>query len=213
MMGEADWRSALHHKESKLDPRRHSIQVGASQRIPLNGRPTSSNQHYYPSNQPFYPTANPQDTANGMAATKPEHRYGPFSALIGSPRKKASLPVRTISTDQHQGRRKEQHVSSGSSSLMSKGASSSNSSSSSSTGYKSHYRFTLPSITTTSKFLKTINQEIETPDFSVKKANNPERLFTGGNLSEVWERCSVECLVGLECEGLARIVDSGEEKP
>ncbi|KAI6191536.1 Regulator of G-protein signaling 3 [Aphelenchoides bicaudatus] len=144
-LGESDWHSALRHKETKLDPRRHSIQVGSSQRIPLNGRPTSSNQNYYPSNQAFYP--NQPGIENGVANTKSENRYGPFSALIGSPRKKASLPVRA-STITEQQRRKEQHASSGSS-LMSKGASSSNSSSSSSTGYRPHYRFTLPSITTT----------------------------------------------------------------
>lgn len=147
MIGESDWRRALNYKDSKLDPRRHSIQVGNSQRIPLNGRPTSSNQqqHFYPSTtQQYY-----LDGTNQEIPTKPEHRYGPFSALIsGSPRKKVSLPMRTISTDQHQQRRKEQHISSESSSMMSKGgASSSNSSSSSSAGYKSHYRFTLPSIT------------------------------------------------------------------
>jgi hypothetical protein len=139
MMGEADWRTALTQKDPKLDPRRHSVQVNSSHRMPLNGRPTTSNQHYYPSTQEYF--------LGAQESSKHEHRrYGPLSALISaSPRKKASLPVRTISTDQ-------QHVSSESSSLMSKGGiSSSNSSSSSSAGYKSHHRYTLPSIIT-SKF-------------------------------------------------------------
>lgn len=142
-MGESDWRTAFNYKDSKLDPRRHSIQVGSSQRIPLNGRPAASNQqHFYPSAAVAQQYYNNQEIG---PLPKPEHRYGPLGALIsGSPRKKVSLQARTISTDQHIQRRKDV--------LMSKGgASSSNSSSSSSAGYKSHYRFTLPSITTTSK--------------------------------------------------------------
>lgn len=158
MIGESEWRATLQNKDPKLmDLRRHSVQVGSNQRIPLNGRPASSNQHLCPNAQ-HYTGTNVQNIETGIVSTtRNENRYGPFSALInGSPRKKVNFPLHTISADpnhhqHHQHRKEQQQISSGSS-LMSKGASSSNSSSSSA-GYKSHYRFTLPSIvTTTSKF-------------------------------------------------------------
>jgi hypothetical protein len=142
MLGsESDWKMALHNHyngtkptTSVLDPRRHSIQVGSSQVITLNDRPASSQQ------QQYYLGGN--TTKNGS------NRYGAIGALLsgGSPRKKGSLPVEQ---QPHLLRRNNAKMEMLVSSGCSGGVSSSTSSSVSSAGYKSHYRFTLPSITTT----------------------------------------------------------------